>query len=154
MISQGSCSIVFLLALKIIGLLAFFRGSKFYWLGCANVACSIALILFVDRLACACAVRVCVYDLGLFWMSESEGPCVLYVFWPASVCLFQGLCSMLIWVAVLFGRLCAKSRVEVLWVQNVLSHLGLLSGKLRGWCSIPVFYRVDFHCTPSSRAST
>ena len=31
----------------------FFRCLKFYWLGCANVACSIASILFVDRLAFA-----------------------------------------------------------------------------------------------------
>ena len=57
------------------------------------------------------------------------------------------VCSELMyWVAVLFIRLCAKSRFEVLWVQNVLSYLGFILGKLRLPCSIPVSYRVDFHC--------
>ena len=42
------------------------------------------------------------------------------------------VCSELMyWVAVLFIRLCAKSRFEVLWVQNVLSYLGFIFGKMR-----------------------
>ena len=62
------------------------------------------------------------------------------------------VCSELMyWVAVLFIRLCAKSRFEVLWVQNVLSYLGFIFGKLRLPCSIPVSYRVDFHCNQRKR---
>ena len=48
------CSIDFLLALNTIALLVFVRGSKFYGLGCANVACSMALMLVVDGLGFAC----------------------------------------------------------------------------------------------------
>ena len=40
---------------------------------------------------CVCVFGACVCNLGVSSMSLSEGPCVLYVFWPASVCL---LCNL------------------------------------------------------------
>ena len=50
---------------EIIRSLAFVSGSKFYGLGCANAACSMALMLLVDLLACAYRTHISIF--GSIW---------------------------------------------------------------------------------------
>ena len=58
---------------------------------CVCVCVCVCLRLCLCVYVCVCVFGACVCNLGVSSMSLSEGPCVLYVFWPASVCL---LCNL------------------------------------------------------------
>ena len=60
---------------------------------CVCVSASVPVCVCV----CVCVCGACVCNPGLFPMSESEGPCVLHVFWPAAVCL---LCNLSLCLSV------------------------------------------------------
>ena len=64
---------------------------------CVGVCVCVSASVSVCVCVCLCVFGACECNLGVSSMSESEGQCVLYVFWPSSVCL---LCNLSLCLSV------------------------------------------------------